>query len=64
LFGGKRAPVRLAFDVQAEGARTPLHRTEALQGVSKGAYLLTVKLTDPSRGATLVRTRRFTVVGR
>jgi GWxTD domain-containing protein len=61
LFGGKRAPVRLAFDAEAQAPRAAVHRSIALKGVSRGKYVLTVRLTDAS-GRTLVRTRRFTVV--
>ena len=63
LFGKKRSPVRIAFDAQSTGVRTDVHRTVSLQGVARGTYVLTVRLTDPSRGTTLVRTRHFGVVG-
>jgi GWxTD domain-containing protein len=64
LFGGRRAPVRLAFDATAEGPLTEVQRTVSLQGVAKGTYTLTVRLTESTRGTLLIRTRRFTIVGR
>jgi GWxTD domain-containing protein len=64
LFGGRRAPVRLAFDAAASGSRTEVRRTVSLRGVARGAYRLTVRLTDPARGLTLVRTYRFSIVAR
>ncbi len=62
IFGRRRAPVRLEFDGRADGARTDVRRTISLRDVQRGAYVLTVRLTDPESGVTLVRARRFTIV--
>jgi GWxTD domain-containing protein len=63
LFGRRRAPVRLEFDARADAARSDVHRTVSLQGVSRGSYTLILRLSDPESGRALVRTRRFTIVG-
>jgi hypothetical protein len=62
IFGRRRAPVRLEFEGQAQGPRTDVRRTISLRDVPRGAYVLTVRLTDPGSGVTLVRERRFTIV--
>jgi len=64
LFGGRHPPVLLAFDAVADGPATRVHRGVDLRGVSRGDYVLTVRLTDPATGRALVRTRRFQVVAR
>ena len=64
LFGGRRAPIRLAFDAAADGVVTRVHRTIDLRDVPRGEYHLRVELTDPATGTTNVRERRFVVVGR
>jgi len=64
LFGGGRAAVLLEFDAAAEGLVTRVHRGVALQGVAKGAYRLTVVISDPTSGVSVTRTRRFQVVAR
>jgi hypothetical protein len=62
LFGRRRPPVRLEFEGQATGPRTDVRRTISLSDVARGAYVLTVRLTDPASGVTLARSRRFTIV--
>jgi hypothetical protein len=62
IFRRRRPPVRLEFEGRAEGLRTDVRRTVSLQGVPRGAYVLTLRLTDPVSGTTLVRERRFSVV--
>jgi len=62
IFGRRRAPVRLEFEGRADGPRTDVRRTISLRDVPRGAYILTVRLTDPESGVTLVRARRFTIV--
>ena len=62
IFGRRRPPVRLEFEGRADGPRTDVRRTVALREVPRGAYRLTIRLTDPASGVTLVRARRFTIV--
>ena len=62
IFSRRRPPVRLEFDGRATGARTDVRRTISLTGVPRGVYILTVRLSDPASGTTLVRARRFTVI--
>ena len=62
IFGRRRPPVRLEFEGRAEGPRTDVRRTISLREVARGPYVLTVRLTDPASGVTLVRARRFTIV--
>ena len=64
LFGGARAPVLLEFDAAADGPVTRVHRGVSLRDVAKGAYRLTVVISDPASGVSATRTRRFQVVAR
>lgn len=64
LFGGRRAPVLLEFDAPADGPATRVRRALELRDVPRGAYRLTVRITDPASRQTLVRARRFQVVSR
>ena len=63
LFGGKRPPVSLEFDAVADDAATRVHRAVELGDLARGAYVLTVRVTDPASGATHVRRRLVQVVG-
>ncbi len=62
LFGGRRAPISLAFDAPAAGAVTRVRRTVDLGDLGRGAYLLTIRVTDPEGGTTHLRRRRIEVV--
>jgi len=62
LFGGRRPPLLLEFDVPADGPVTRVHRSVELRDVAKGDYLLSVVVTDPTNGRTLARARQFQVV--
>jgi len=62
LFGGRRTPVRLSFDAVASGAVTRVRRSIGLGDLKRGAYVLTVTVSDPHGGATQVRRRRLEVV--
>jgi GWxTD domain-containing protein len=64
LFGGARAPVLLEFDAAADGPVTRVHRGVSLRDVAKGAYRLTVVISDPASGVSATRTHRFQVVAR
>lgn len=64
LFGGARALVLLEFDAAADGPVTRVHRGVSLRDVAKGAYRLTVVISDPASGVSATRTRRFQVVAR
>ena len=62
LFGGRRAPISIAFDAPAAGPVTRVRRTVDLGDLARGAYVLTIRVTDPAGGGTLVRRRRIEVV--
>ncbi len=62
LFGGRRPPLLLEFDVPADGPVTRVHRSVELRDVAKGDYVLSVVVTDPTDGRALTRARRFQVV--
>ncbi len=64
LFGGRRPPVLLEFDVPADGPVTRVHRSVELRDVANGDYMLSVVVTDPADGRRLTRARRFQVVSR
>jgi len=61
LFGGGRSPVLLAFDAPADGPVTRVHRAIALRDVPRGAYRLTVIVSDPATNTTITRSQRFQV---
>lgn len=62
LFGGGRSPVRLEFDAVAEARVMRVHRAIDLRDTSRGAYRLTVTLSDSETGRTIARSREFQVV--
>ncbi len=62
LFGGRRSPVQIAFDAVAAGPVTRVRRSVALEDLKRGAYVLTVRVTDPRGGAVLERSQRIEVV--
>ncbi len=62
--GGSRAPVSLDFDAPSDGPVTRVHRRLDLRDVSRGTYVLSVRITDPATGTSLTRRQRFTVVSR
>jgi hypothetical protein len=62
LFGGRRAPVSLAFDAPASAPVTRVRRTVGLGDLDRGAYVLTIRVIDPDGGVTHVRRRRIEVV--
>jgi hypothetical protein len=62
LFGGRRAPISLAFDAPAAGPVTRVRRTVDLGDLGRGAYLLTIRVIDPDGGTTHLRRRRIEVV--
>ena len=62
LFGGRRAPISLAFDAPAAGPVTRVRRTVDLGDLGRGAYLLTIRVFDPDGGTTHLRRRRIEVV--
>ena len=62
LFGGRRAPISLAFDAPAAGPVTRVRRTVELGDLGRGAYLLTIRVIDPDGGTTHLRRRRIEVV--
>jgi hypothetical protein len=59
LFGGRRAPISLAFDAPAAGPVTRVRRTVDLGDLGRGAYLLTIRVIDPDGGTTHLRRRRI-----
>lgn len=62
LFGGRRAPISLAFDAPATGPVTRVRRTVALGDLGRGAYVLTIRVIDPDGGTSYLRSRRLEVV--
>jgi hypothetical protein len=62
--GGSRAPVSLDFEAPSDGPVTRVHRRLDLRDVSKGTYVLSLRITDPATGASVTRRQRFTVVSR
>ena len=62
LFGGRRAPISLAFDAPAAGPVTRVRRSVALGDLGRGAYVLTIRVIDPDGGVTHLRRRRIEVV--
>jgi GWxTD domain-containing protein len=65
LFGRrKRLPVLLEFDAPSDGPVTHAHRQIALGDVPRGAYQLTLRISDPATGITVNRSAQFTIVPR
>ncbi len=64
LFGGARAPVVLGFDAPSDGPVTRVHRRLELRDVTRGQYVLSLRISDPATGVALTQRRRFTVVPR
>jgi hypothetical protein len=65
LFGGgKRLPVLLEFDAPSDGPATRVHRQVDLGDAPRGAYVLTVQISDPARRIALARSAEFTIVPR
>ena len=62
LFGGRRAPISLAFDAPAAGPVTRVRRTVDLGDLGRGVYVLTIRVFDPDGGTTHLRRRRIEVV--
>jgi hypothetical protein len=63
LFGGGgRAPVTFDFDAPSDGLITRVHRQIALGDVPRGRYVLSVRITHPTTGATLTQRQRFEVL--
>jgi hypothetical protein len=62
LFGGRRAPISLAFDAPATGPVTRVRRTVELGDLGRGAYVLTIRVIDPDGGTSYLRSRRLEVV--
>ncbi|HKC48876.1 MAG TPA: hypothetical protein VKB63_14835 [Gemmatimonadales bacterium] len=62
LFGGHHAPALLAFDANADGPVTRVHRGISLKDVPTGNYVLTVTLTDPASSRRIVQRQSLQVV--
>jgi hypothetical protein len=63
LVGGRRARRSASRSLRRRsGPVTGVGRTVEFGDPARGAYVLTVRITDPAGGATLVRRRRIEVV--
>ena len=62
LFGGGRGGVLLEFDAVADGLAMRTHRAIDLRDSPRGAYRVTLAITDPVSGRTVTRARPFEVV--